>query len=66
MFFRLSIVDEALTGNEERDTDLVCKWIAVSYGQFDENYHAAYSREIIRQSRHAWGEIKKNKDPVWF
>ena len=51
-----------MTGDEKKDTSLICKWIAVSYGQFDESYHVAYSREIIRQSRHAWGTIKKGKD----
>ena len=63
---------ETLSGDEKKDKDLICKWIAVSYGQFDEGYHSAYSREVIRQSRRAGqgqqgeGQKKGQKDPVWF
>ncbi len=40
-----------LSGEEEKDRVVVCSWVAKSYGEQDKEYHRAYSREIIRQSR---------------
>ena len=40
-----------LIGDPAADAAVVCGWVAASYGQEDEEYHVAYSREVIRQAR---------------
>ena len=40
-----------LVGDEHEDQKIICQWFATSYGEVNQAYHEAYSREILRQIR---------------
>ena len=59
----------AKSSSAEKKIKLVCKWVAMSYGEEDAEYHKAYSREIIRQAKRppsssAISTLKST--PSWF
>ena len=57
-----------LVGDERQDTDIICNWIAQSYGQTNRAYHEAYSREILRQIREQLDQLDADgsKKRSWF
>ena len=58
---------KTLVGEEIEDQEIVCNWIATSYGEVTKEYHEAYSREILRQIRaQSSPDIQRPKVPAWI
>ena len=57
---------KSLVGEENEDQKIICNWWKTSYGQFNKEYHEAYSREIFRQIRaQSSPNPHKPKVPAW-
>ena len=40
-----------ILGESGNDEEVIQQWISLSYGMRDEEYHRAYAKELIRQTR---------------
>lgn len=58
----------SLVGDESQDEDTVCRWVALSYGELNKEYHEAYCKEVFRQIRKQLADASHSggKRRSWF